>query len=216
MQTHIKNDTRRRGWRAIRAAAWLGALMVALPGPAAEIVRVEEQWELKIATPDPASDAPQVICLVSPLNDIRGVHAAFELNQRSQPYFSPGGLQLQLWDGESPLGHVNATAVGVLGQPEETVTWTQVMEVSAGVLRFSIAGGQSTTWGGFGGDGLSIAVPTTLANLNQYDPAVSVRNSAVGYAANRVHSLTLTHVRKVDSTGEATDDDTVRVVHALP
>ncbi len=194
-------------------AAWLGVLVGIAPGLAADIVRVEETWELQVATPDSASDAPQITCLVSPVNGIGSIHAAFELNQRSLPAFSPGGMQLQLWNGESPVSHVEGAATRVLDQSDETITWTQVMEVSGGTLRFSVAGGQSATWGGFGGSDLRIEVPTGLANLNEYSPAVSVANSAVGFAANRVRSLVLKQVRVVASTGETAEDATPRPVY---
>src|SRR3989337_1098241 len=67
------------------------------------IVRVEEDWELVVATPDPDSDGPQVACVISPVGDLDSVHAAFELNNQSLPSFVPGGLQLQIWSGEMPL-----------------------------------------------------------------------------------------------------------------
>jgi hypothetical protein len=181
-----------------------------------DVVRVEEEWELKVATPDPGSDAPQITCVTSPVGDIRSLHAVFEINQRTLPSFSSGGLQLQLWDGQSPRTHVEAGATQVLGNPDETITWTQVMEISGGVLRFTVSGGQSATWGSFGGEDLKTEVPTALANLNQYDPLVSIDHSAVGYAGNRVKSLTLKRVRIVSATGDTAEDTTVRVIHALP
>jgi len=189
----------------------------ALPGLAVEIVRVEEDWQLQVATPDPQSDAPQITCLFSPTGDISSIHAAFELNQRSVPWFSPGGLQLQLWNGEWPQGHAQAAATAVMQQPDETVEWTQSMEIAGGVLKFAVTGGHSTTWGDFGGDGLlKIEVPTTLTNLNQYDPQVSVDNSAVGYASNRVSSLVLKRVRVVTSDGDVVEDATPRPVQGQP
>lgn len=215
MSRHIQFDARWFRWGTIGLAACLGVLAGALPGLATDIVRVEERWELKIATPDPVTDAPQVTCLVSPVGGIDSIHAVFEVNQRSLPSFSPGGLQLQLWKGESPLGHMEAAATAVLSEVDETITWTQAMEISGGVLRFTVTGA-SSTWGDFGGDELRIEVPTDLTNLNQYDPTVSINKSAVGYASNRVKSLVLKRIRIVTITGEIAEDATARVVHALP
>lgn len=217
MFRHVLCGPRRLQFGSIALVASLGMFVAALPGPAAEVVRVEEDWQLQVATPDPVSDAPQLTCLISPVGDIRSIHAAFELNQRSLPYFSAGGLQLQLWNGESPQGNVQAAATEIMGQPDEIVTWTQSMEIVGGVLKFAVTNGHSTTWGDFGGDGLlKIDVPTTLTNLNLYDPQVSVDNSAVGYAANRVTSLVLKRVRVVTSTGEVAEDTTPRVVQGQP
>lgn len=216
MLRQIQHDGRSLRWGTIGLAAWLGMLLGAMPGLAADIVRVEEDWELRVATPDSENDAPQITCLFSPINDVHSVHAALELNQRSMPSFSPGGLQLQLWDGESPLAHVEAAAAGVLDQSDETVTWTQAMQVSGGVLQFTVTGGQSTTWGNFGTGELMIGIPTNLMHLNQYDPAVSAGNSAIGFAANRVRSLVLKQVRVYAATGEMVADTTPRPVYVMP
>lgn len=217
MFRHVDDAPRRLRFGAIALVASLGMFIAALPGPAAEIVRVEEDWQLQVATPDPVSDAPQVTCLMSPVGDVRSIHAAFELNQRSLPYFLAGGLQLQLWNGESPQGNIQAAATQIMAQPDEVVTWTQSMQLVGGVLKFAVTNGHSTTWGDFGGDGLlKIEVPTELTNLNQYDPQVSVDNSAVGYASNRVTSLVLKRIRVVLSTGEMVEETTPRVVQGQP
>jgi hypothetical protein len=88
------------------------------------------------------------------------------------------------------------------------------MEIAGSFLLFEITNGSSTTWGSFGGQGyLKASVPTTLANLNTYNPDVSVQNSGVSYAANRVESLTLKGVRLFLSTEEQLNDTTSRIVY---
>lgn len=178
------------------------------------IVRVEEDWELVVGEPDPGSDAPQVTSVISPLGGVQSVHATFEVNQQSLPTFTPGGLQLQVWDNEVSLsdrGFPNST---VFAQSGETIRWTQSMELNDGSLSFEIINGTSTTWGNFGGQGyLKASIPTTLISLDAYDPAVSAENSGVNYAANRVQSLVLKRVRVYTSTGEQLEDTTARVVH---
>jgi hypothetical protein len=210
-------DSRRFWFGCVGAAACIGMFFMALPGMAADVIRVEEEWELAIATPDPGSDAPQVTCLISPSGDMSHTHAVFELNQRTQPSVSPGGLQLQVWRGESPLSHVEASNAAVLGQADETIRWTQKMELAGGMLTFAVTDGHSTTWGDFGQAAeLQIQRPTLRTNLNFYNPAVSAQNSAVGYAANRVRSLALKRVRYTSATGQVWEDSTVRLVHTLP
>lgn len=180
----------------------------------AEVVRVEEDWELVIGIPDSNSDAPQITSVFSPTGNVESLHAAFEVNHQSLPDFAPGGLQLQLWNGEFPQASRKFPSGAVMSHVGESVHWTQCMELADGVLTFEIRGGNSATWGPFGGQGyLKAAVNTTLDNLNAYNPAVSVENSGVGYAANRVQSLILRKVRLVTSTGEVLEDDTVRTVH---
>jgi len=175
---------------------------------------VEEDWELVVGTPASESDAPQVICVISPVGNVDSLHATLELNNHSVPEFAAGGLQFQLWEGEVPLTERKFPNQALLSHANETVTWTQSMELSGGSLEFEITDGNSVTWGTFGGQGyLKASVTTTLSDLNAYNPAVSVANSGVCYAANRVQSLTLKRVRVYMSDGQVLVDCTERVVH---
>jgi hypothetical protein len=194
--------------------AWAGAAH-AQTGPT--IVCVEEDWELTIGTPDPDLDAPQVMCVMSPVGNVNSAYAAFELNAQSLPVFTPGGLQLQTWEGELAVSDRRFPNGSVMATPGEVVHWTQSMKLSGGQLTFEITNGSSTTWGSFGGQGyLKSTVGTSLSSLNAYDPAVSVKHSGVAYAGNRVQSLVLKRVRAVTATGEEVVDTTQRVVHSQP
>lgn len=166
------------------------------------ITRIEEVWELRIANAEPAINSPQVTCVISPFGSIDHGYAALDINVRSEPDYSPGGLQLHVWNPDNPIVVSNATQQGVAGQANETIQWTQTMSLADHVLTFSVVDGSSTTWGAFGGDGhLAIDVSTSLENLNAYDPSVSIANSGAGYGANRVESLTLKRVRWFTSAG---------------
>ncbi len=187
----------------------------ALGQSAPKIVRVEEDWELVVGEPNPVNDAPQITSVISPFADVGSLYAAFEVNARSLPAFVPGGLQLQIWNGETVLSNRKFPSGAVLSHPGETVCWTQSIALSDGSLTFEITNGSSTTWGAFGGQGyLKAGVPTTLADLSAYDPNVSAQNSKIGFAENRVQSLVLKRVRKHTSTGEVIEDATRRVVHS--
>jgi hypothetical protein len=193
------------------ALAWCGVV----DANGQTIVRVEEDWELVVATPDQNSNSPQVTCAISPFGHTDSVHAIFDLNHNSQPEFVPGGLQLQTWNDESPIESHFFSNGGVLSQADETVTWTQTMTLGDNEVTFAVEQGNSSTWGQFGGDGqLECTVSLTLSNLNDYSADVSVQNSGVGFASNRVHSLVLKRVRLVTSTGEVVEDNTPRVVHS--
>ncbi|MBW3600317.1 MAG: hypothetical protein KY475_23995 [Planctomycetes bacterium] len=200
----------------VTAMMW-GAMAVAPGGAAAEtlyVVRVEEDWELVLGNPDPTVDAPQVTCTISPGADAEGMYAAIELNHRSQPSFAAGGIQLQVWNGESLLNATSFNTNAELATADETVRWTQTMTVSGGNLVFEVVNGASSTWGAFGGQGyLKTIVASPLANLNAYHPDVSVQSSGVGYAGNRVQSLVLREVRWVLSDGAVLTESTDRVVH---
>jgi hypothetical protein len=199
----------------VLAAVWGSAAL-------ADVVRVEEDWELVIDEPSPNSDAPQVTSVISPLGNIESLHATFVVNNHDLPIFTAGGLQLQVWDGETSVESRHSPNQAVLTTPGETICWTQAMELSEDhkQLTFEVVGGTSTTWGAFGDVGtLKTIVPTSLANLDGYSPDVSVENSGVSYAANRVQSLKLKEVRKKLSTDEwVTDPDPAesRDVYPLP
>jgi len=88
------------------------------------------------------------------------------------------------------------------------------MELSGGQLQFEIVNGNSVTWGQFGGQGyLKSVTPTNLENFNGYRPSVSVDNSGVGYAGNRVRSLTLKAVRVYTDTGDVFTDSAIKTVY---
>jgi hypothetical protein len=88
------------------------------------------------------------------------------------------------------------------------------MTLEEGILTFEVVGGSSTTWGSFGGQGyLKSRLYTARENLNEYNPEVSVANSRVGYAANRVQSLILRRVRAFAADGQVIEDNTPKIVH---
>jgi len=179
-----------------------------------QIVRVEEDWELVVQLPEVNTDAPQITCAISPGGDLYGVYASFELNHHTQPAYAAGGLQLQLWSGDSPVAFSAAPNQALLSQSSETIRWTQRMQLDDGHLTFDVVDGTSATWGSFGGGGnLAVTVPTTLNSLIGYRPSFSVDHSGVGYAGNRVASLVLREVRWYTASGLVARDSTDRTVH---
>jgi hypothetical protein len=136
------------------------------------------------------------------------------MNHQATPGFAPGGLHLHLWNGDQRLDARHQGGQTVLRTTGEVVTWKQVLSLKDGQLTFAIADGQSTTWGSFGdGGSLSMVVPTNLDDLNSYSPEVSVRQSGVGFAGNRVSRLVLTKVTAVTADGQMVEDSTDRVAH---
>ena len=178
------------------------------------VVRVEEDWELYVGEPDANSIGPQVSVTISPFSHLNGWHAVFELNHQSLPKFVAGGLQLQIWNGETPSESRKFPSANLFATPEEVVKWTQTMTVNGALLTFEVENGSSTTWGSFGGQGyLRHSTPAAVKNLNDYSPEVSVSNSGAGYAGNRVKLLVLRSVRYELSNGQIVEDTTVRVAH---
>lgn len=181
--------------------------------PLLVITRVEEDWELVVAEPDVDSDAPQVTSVLSPFGHLESIYAAFEFNHRSQPEFTAGGLHVQVWNGEETLANRASNFTNKLEHSGETVRWTQVMELEGGTLHFEVANGSSTSWDEFGsGHSLRVSVESSLTTLAGYSSSVSVDNSGVGYAGNRVTSLTLKRVRRYLINNELLDEVTTPVV----
>lgn len=212
------SSTRTRCWGLAWPLVMVVSALLAHPAwtQASDVVRIEEDWEMVVGVPSANNDAPQVTCLISPLGNADSFRATFVVNHHDVPNFAAGGLQMNVWNGEELLVSKSHPEQSVLNNSDETICWTQAMEVTAGGLVFEVVGGTSTTWGNFGGNGtLRATVGTPQANLDGYDPAVSVTNSGVSYAANRVRSLVLKRVRVYGADGLIGEDTTRRVVHSM-
>lgn len=180
----------------------------------APVKAVEEDWELVINEPDAENAAPQVTCLMAPVDNADGVYSLMEVNHASLPDFSAGGLQLQVWSGEDWLtlrDHADFT----LNYSGETVTWTRRMSLNAGKLNFSVINGNSDSWGTFGGTGfIKLSINSLLPELNLYNPEISKAQSGVSFGAQRVTSLKIKRVRYYGFDGSLLHtDNTERVVH---
>ena len=176
--------------------------------------QVEEQWELVVAQPDAGTSGPQISCTISPSSSLSGHYATFDLNHRASPTFAAGGVHLHTWNGDTRLGTISRQSGIPLSTAGETLTWKMIMSVQAGVLLFDIDSGNSSTWGSFGSTILS-SIPSPLTNLDSYSPEVTVENSGIGFASNRVTSLKLKKVIYRRLSGAVTEDNTIRVLHSV-
>ena len=89
-------------------------------GQSPRVVSVEEHWELSLAQPDPDRSAPQITMVFSPDGDVNGEHFLFTLNHGTVPEYEPGGMQVQLWDGDQLIESATAE-YGALASDEEVV-----------------------------------------------------------------------------------------------
>jgi type V secretory pathway adhesin AidA len=166
------------------------------------VVSVEEHWELRLSEPDPDRSAPQITMVMSPTGNVDSLHFLFTLNHNTVPDYAPGGVQVQVWDGAQFVQSQSAHNGTALWRSEEVVTWTQKISLQDGHAAFQVCDGDSQTWGKFGGDELSLSATSSLTGLNSYRPSVSLSESQVGYAQNRVGSLTLTKLIWVTDDGQ--------------
>ena len=159
----------------------------ALAGHSTTVVQVDEDWELSVSSPDPNVTAPQTMCTFAPFSHLSSLHALVNVNYLNAGDFVPGGLELQIWNGPQMIDHAHHQAGVQLRSDEEIVRWTNRITVANGKLHFAVVQGSSYTWGSFGNNGeLTLIVPSAQPNLNDYDPNVSLLNSGVVFAGNRV------------------------------
>jgi len=183
---------------------------------AQNITQVEEDWELVLGQPDQNVCGPQVLTTMSPFNDINDTYFTLEINHRSAPYWTAGGLSIHQWSGEWRIQSYDRADRSVMNTEGETVTWTQQLSVNSGQLTFKIINGNSTTWGAYGYSGMfKVHTNWGVGNINSYSPDVSVSQSGVAFAGNRVKSLKIKEIRlTLDDLFEITDS-TERVAYQL-
>jgi hypothetical protein len=181
----------------LRAATYLtvvfGASAICVPafGQSSQVISVEEHWELQISQPDPERSAPQVTMVMSPTANLDGAHFFVTLNHATEPEFESGGVHVQHYDGTELISSRTEDHDEVLNNEGETIRWTQRMTLHDGTLTFSVWDGESQSWNHFGGDDLTLNTSYSGTNLNTYRPAVSLTESQVNYAENRVVTLVL-------------------------
>jgi hypothetical protein len=125
-------------------------LLSAASALAVDVVHVEEDWQLVLGQPDSPTVGPQVATTMTPFNDLNDTFFTFEINHRSAPYWTPGGLTIHRWCGDWRLDSLDRTDRTVMTTDNETVKWTQSLDVQNGVLTFQVKNGTSSTWGNFG------------------------------------------------------------------
>lgn len=171
---------------------------------AAKVIAIEEFWELSVGGPESPRCAPQVSMVMSPEDHLDNDWFVFTLNHGTFPNFVAGGVQLQRWRNNDVLATADSQRTDVLAYEGETVRWTQRMTLHDGVLSVRIKDGTSQTWGTFGhGSSLRLSTPTNLTSLNGYRPAVSIEESGITYAGNRVSSLVLLKLRWFTDDGQS-------------
>lgn len=219
MRCSISIDPKKASfWRlaaCLAAVAWIaGWQTVPAQIPLSGVARVEEDWELVINDPDINDNSPQVTCVMAPL-DVDSGYLAIDVNFHSQPEYSPGGVQMHIWSPNQPMLVANLGATSLLQTEGETVTWTTKMSLANETLTFAVVNGDSTTWGSFGNDSkLQLSVAAPLTDLAGYSSEVSLDNSGVPYASNRVTSLTLKAVRWYSAAGVLLQQNTTpQLVH---
>jgi hypothetical protein len=170
-------------------------------GPA---IRVEEDWEIQIGRPDAAIAVPSIDLLMLPdpvsMPDFGGMVL---LNYHMTPEYSGGGAEVQLWTGDKTLVHAKSDPGKKLELSNERVKLTTYLEVASnGDLTFGVMKGATRQFGDtLFRTGLSVTTPTKLKHLDNYSPQQSVDVSGIVHGHNRVTSMQIIEVRRIDSKG---------------
>lgn len=159
------------------------------------VVKVCEEWEVTVGEPNSGRNAPQLTMIMSPNGDLEHDYFSFLLNFHVDPDYRPGGMQVIRYRGDRVEDSQSAPLHDMLHHDGETIRWRQTLSVHEGLLTFEVDQGSSESWGSFGENGqLRTTASTSLTNLNSYLPRISLTESGIGFAGNRVESLQLTRL----------------------
>ncbi len=171
-------------------------------GDEPRILRVEEDWELVVSTPDPLQDSPQISTWMSPSDSMDNEHFGANFNHAQKNDYPGGGFQTRAFDGTAVID-ARVNCIGVkLSSNNETLKWTQVMAIIDHELVFVIKDGKSQSWGDFGGQDSLVRFSSSVNDLKGYSPNKSVEWSGIGFASNRVALLKLAKVRYFTDQGQ--------------
>lgn len=179
---------------ALLAIGWFGSL--AMGDDEVEFTRIEEDWELVLLEPAPEQDSPQISTWMSPTESLDHEHFSADFNHAKRPDFTSGGFQTKAMNGESMISDRLSENGDNFNRNQETIRWTQRMELKEQSLRFCVVDGTSLSWGSFGGGGCTVQLNNPpVSNLNDYSATKSASWAGVSFGANRVEKFKLKTVR---------------------
>lgn len=196
---------------ALFATPVVGAIQAPL------VDRIEEDWELVVGEPSPEIDAPQITTSMIPFSTAPGLNLQVNLNHALKPDFNAGGIQVRVVQEDEMLGQIHRHAGEKLSQINETVRWTKAVQRVPNGYSFGVSTGTGDAWGTFGGNEYFLVIPDSLAagGLDHYDYQLSLDNSTVAYAGNRVQSLKLMRIRIFYSNGQAVEQEVFKDVNTV-
>lgn len=170
--------------------------------------RIEEDWELVLATPDGQAGSPQIEFQMKPEPN-SSLTGMFLINYHDTPAYTAGGVQIQMWDRDINIATADFPA-STLSDPDEAIPFTLYMDRSTGNLRYGVCAGHSTAWGDLSGgsEEICVEVPDNATSFPKYDTGFSLRNTEIVFGATRIKSLRLKEVRKYYTKGNSYDTDT--------
>ena len=166
-------------------------------------MQIEEHWELAVGEPDAQLSAPQATMVMSPHENLDGQYFVFTINHRSVPSYEPGGMQVQLWNGNDAVDAESSSAAAVrpverrdsMGTAAEGRERHPVVRSGGWFVRLRGAASAATeVW--------PFHRPRRWRVSTAIRPAISLTESQVGYAGNRVQRLLLKKLVWLTDDGE--------------
>lgn len=196
-------------WRSVSVLgiSLFSCLSIALSPLAADdppitIMRIEEDWEMKLLEPDPASSSPQVTFFTRPSENDPNRYFQTQMNYATDVEFSGGGFHVASVINDSYFDEARSSTRRGLTSNNDTIVWTTVMAKQNDEIVFAIKNGHCSDWGDFGGADFLVSMPAeSVENLNNYRPEQSLETVDIGFGANRVDSIMLKTIRVYYSHG---------------
>lgn len=192
----------------------LGALLLAVcstgiqagDAAAADIYRVEEDWEMVVNEPDSSIHSPQVTLFLAPTQANPDRYFQLQLNHAVEHEFSGGGFHVAAMEGSEHLACFRSSTYQPLVSSAQTVRWTSVMAVNGESLSYFIKDGYCADWGAFGGPSTAVGMAAQgQLHFNSYDPSRSLEMIDIGFGGNRIQSLVLKNVRLYRTDGTVSE-----------
>ncbi|WP_203329066.1 hypothetical protein [Candidatus Laterigemmans baculatus] len=191
-----------RPWPGLAAFLLIACAIGVQSSRAADIYRIEEDWEMVINEPDSSIHSPQLTFFLPPNPADPDRYFQLQLNHAVDHEFSGGGFHVVAADGSEHLDSFRSSTYQPLVSHAQTVRWTSVMNVHGDSVYYHVKDGYAADWGSFGGywTAVRMAAQGTL-HFNAYDPSQSLEMIDIGFGGNRVESLVLRDVRLYRTDG---------------
>lgn len=169
------------------------------------IWKIEEDWEMVINDPDPATFSPQVTFFTSPSVSSDDTYFQLQMNYAADEGFSGGGFHVAAVFGEDLIDEARSATSSTLATDGDVIRWTSVMATINGKYLFAVKDGHGDEWGHFGGPAYLVQLSAGDAvDLSSYHHQQSLDSVDVGFGGNRVHRITLERVRLHYADGHVT------------
>jgi hypothetical protein len=159
---------------------------------AAQVTRVELDWEIWTLEPDHVAVAPQISLIMANRVDLSGDFAEFRVNPEYQGYM--GGIKVDTWRGPRELDESFYVARPPLNRNEDTVKLTTYVQLDGDFTRYGLQNVSSLQWGSI--DNSQLQTCRTADNgLINFSITLTMSESEIEYGHNMVDYIYAKEIR---------------------